>query len=364
MEISTSILNSNNRIEDVIKLNRTKTSYIHVDVMDGKFVDDVQFKLNEINAINRVTKYPMDVHLMVNDPISYIVKLKNMNISYITFHLEIRRSKEKIISKIKEMGYKVGISIKPDTDLEKIKPYLKDIDLILIMSVVPGCGGQKFLDGTVERIKEVKKIVVDGGYDVKIEVDGGINNETITKLNEIDIAVVGSYIIKSDNYYSRVDRLINLYNNKNVDLKLEKNNFFVNLLIGIGLFLMMVSAVIGLNGRMEIYAYFYSISKYFLVFLMGFICFSLGMFKKKVCCEENLKKTKMFYRVLLVFGLIPLIFTITVFLKLLIDAEQFFASLLGTFIFCSWYWPVYLIGFLFIVLSIVRLGEIKRLSKK
>ena len=80
MEISTSILGSKNRIEDVIKLNRTNTSYIHIDVMDGKFVGDTQFSVNEINAINRVVKYPMDVHLMVNDPISYIVKLKNMNI--------------------------------------------------------------------------------------------------------------------------------------------------------------------------------------------------------------------------------------------------------------------------------------------
>lgn len=227
MEISTSILGSKNRIEDVIKLNRTNTSYIHIDVMDGKFVGDTQFSVNEINAINRVVKYPMDVHLMVNDPISYIVKLKNMNIRYITFHLEIRKRKEKIISMIKEMGYGVGISIKPDTELEKIKPYLKDIDLILVMSVEPGKGGQKFIDSTVDRIKEVKKLVDDGGFNIKIEVDGGINDETITKVSDADIAVVGSYIIESENYYMRIEKLLS--NRKGV--KIVSNKLFGNLII-------------------------------------------------------------------------------------------------------------------------------------
>lgn len=208
MMISTSILNSSDRVESVLKLNRTNTSYVHIDVMDGKFVSDTQFKLNEISAVNRVSKYPMDVHLMVNDPISYIVKLKNMNISYITFHIEIRKNKEKIINLIKDMGYKVGISIKPDTDIEKLRPYLDDVDMILIMSVEPGLGGQKFIDGTLEKIKEIKKLIKESKRDIKIEVDGGINGENISKLNNIDIAVVGSYVINSDNYYDVIEKLL------------------------------------------------------------------------------------------------------------------------------------------------------------
>lgn len=208
MMISTSILNSNDRVDSVLKLNRTNTSYIHIDVMDGKFVDDTQFKLNEINAVNRVSKRPMDVHLMVNDPISYIVKLKDMNISYITFHVEIRKNKDKIIKLIKDMGYKVGISIKPDTDIEILRSYLDDIDMILVMSVEPGRGGQKFIDGTLDRIKEIKKLIKESKRDIKIEVDGGINGENIFKLNNVDIAVVGSYIINSSNYYDIIEKLL------------------------------------------------------------------------------------------------------------------------------------------------------------
>ena len=167
MKIATSILNSSDRIESVIKLNRTNTSYIHVDVMDGKFVSDKQFSVKEIKAVNLVTKYPMDVHLMVSDPLKYIEELSGLNISYITFHLEIKKDKKKIISKIKELGYKVGISIKPDTDLSELVPYLSDIDMILLMSVEPGMGGQKFLNSTVKRIKEIKKMIVDGGYNIE-----------------------------------------------------------------------------------------------------------------------------------------------------------------------------------------------------
>lgn len=207
MMISTSLLSASERINSVIKLNRTNTDYVHIDVMDGKFVADTQFKTNEIRAVNMVTKYPMDVHLMVNDPIKYILDLRDMNISYVTFHLEIRRGKEKIIAKIKEMGYKVGIALKPNTDVEKLKPYLKDIDMVLVMSVEPGEGGQVFLDNTVDRVNEVKKMIDDGGYNVKIEVDGGINDKTITKLSNVDMVVVGSYIVGKDNYYRQIETL-------------------------------------------------------------------------------------------------------------------------------------------------------------
>lgn len=361
MEISTSILGSKNRIEDIIKLNRTNTSYIHIDVMDGKFVSDIQFKINEISAVNRVTKYPMDIHLMVNDPISYIAKLKNMNISYITFHLEIRKSKEKIISKIKEMGYKVGLSIKPNTDIEKLKPYLKDIDLILIMSVEPGRGGQKFLDGTIDRIKEVKKLIDEGGYDIKIEVDGGINDETITKLDGVDIAVVGSYIIKGDNYYNRLEKIRNLYNHNLVNNKTQENSFMVNFLIELGLLLMFLSACIELSGH----SFLYSISKYFVIFLVGFICFSLGLFRKNIFYreKEKLKRQKLFYEILLVIGILPFILIGICFLSLvLLEKFTIFNSLFTTFIFAFLYWPIYLLAFLFVVVGIVRLSEIKRLS--
>ena len=101
MEISTSILNADDRIEAIVKLNRTNHSYVHVDVMDGNFVSDTQFNVNEIRAVNVVSNYPLDVHLMVDDPMKYINKLDDLNIKYITFHVEIKKNVSKIISKIK-----------------------------------------------------------------------------------------------------------------------------------------------------------------------------------------------------------------------------------------------------------------------
>ena len=208
MKISTSILNVTNRVESVTKLNTTNTSYIHIDVMDGKFVSDTQFNnFNEINSINIVSKYPLDIHLMVENPIEYIHQLNSMNIEFITFHIEVEKDINKLINLIKEKGYKVGIAIKPNTDLNEIKPYLDKIDMILIMSVEPGKGGQPFIPTTTNRIKEVRKLIK--GKNILIEVDGGINDETIIKVQDANIAVVGSYIINSDNYQHQIKKLLN-----------------------------------------------------------------------------------------------------------------------------------------------------------
>ena len=208
MKISTSILNVTNRVESVTKLNTTNTSYIHIDVMDGKFVSDTQFNnFNEINSINIVSKYPLDIHLMVENPIEYIHQLNSMNIEFITFHIEVEKDINKLINLIKEKGYKVGSAIKPNTDLNEIKPYLDKIDMILIMSVEPGKGGQPFIPTTTNRIKEVRKLIK--GKNILIEVDGGINDETIIKVQDANIAVVGSYIINSDNYQHQIKKLLN-----------------------------------------------------------------------------------------------------------------------------------------------------------
>lgn len=241
MEISTSILNADDRIEAIVKLNRTNHSYVHVDVMDGNFVSDTQFNVNEIRAVNVVSNYPLDVHLMVDDPMKYINKLDDLNIKYITFHVEIKKNVSKIISKIKELGYGVGLSIKPDTDIEELVPYINDIDMILVMSVEPGKGGQKFIDKTIDRIKKIKKIIDKNKYNIKIEVDGGIDDKSITMLDGVDIAVVGSYIIKSDNYFGRINKLLKVTDTlikKDIDvrdivksIKLYKFWFVVSILL-------------------------------------------------------------------------------------------------------------------------------------
>lgn len=205
MQISTSILNSNNRIESIKKLNYTKTKYIHIDIMDGRFVNDKQFTINEIKELNNLSQKKLDIHLMVENPIEYINKLDNLNIKFITFHIEVEKNINEIINKIKKQGYKVGIAIKPNTDINTLLPYIEKIDLLLIMSVEPGKGGQQFIKETPSKIEKIKKAI---NNNIMIEVDGGINNNTIKEINNIDIAVVGSYIIKSNNYNNQINNLI------------------------------------------------------------------------------------------------------------------------------------------------------------
>ena len=207
MKVAASILDCKDRVEGVLDLNKTSISYIHIDVMDGKFVPSIQFgNIEEIKNIDKVSKYPLDVHLMVDNPSDYIKELNNMNIDFITIHLEVDKDIKKIISEIRALGYKVGLSIKPNTPVISIKEYLDDIDLVLLMSVEPGLGGQKFMASTVDRIKELNTLI--NNRNILVEVDGGINNETITKLDNVDIVVVGSYITKSDNYSERVLELL------------------------------------------------------------------------------------------------------------------------------------------------------------
>ena len=207
MEIAVSVLDCKDRVEGVINLNRTNASFIHIDVMDGKFVPNVQFdNIGEIKEFNRVSKYPLDVQLMMENPEGYIKELSDMNIEFITIHLEVKKDKKEIFRMIKDLGYKVGLSIKPNTDISSLKPYLDDIDMILVMSVEPGLGGQKFIEETTNRINEIRKLI--GNRNILIEVDGGINIDNITKLDSVDIAVVGSYITKSDNYYKQIEELL------------------------------------------------------------------------------------------------------------------------------------------------------------
>lgn len=249
MKISTSIFNANDKVESVVKLNRTYTNYIHIDITDGKFVSNTNFNIKEIKAVNLVTKYPLDIHLMVEDPTWYIEQLKEMNVEYITLHVEIDKDIKELISKIKIMGYKVGLAIRPDTDIEKLKPYLNDIDLILVMSVDLRSDEKKFLDTTKYRVKLIREIIVEANTDIKIEVAGGITSETISLLGDVDIVVVGSYIMDSNNYNEKIDELIKIYNDGNSMIS-KKNSKKVS--------------------KLDFVYYFLNIVYYFLVTILGF----------------------------------------------------------------------------------------------
>ena len=206
MELSVSILNAKDKIQMIKLLNKTDISYIHLDVMDGQFVSQKSLPLEEIIELSKVSEKKLDVHLMVKAPIHYIENLKNLpNIEYITIHLEIDKDIKEILSKIKSYGYKTGLSIKPNTDINKLLPYLEDLDLILLMTVEPGLGGQSFISSSSNRLKELKQIA---NNNIKLEVDGGINNITIKEVPEADIAVVGSYITTSDSPIDKINDLL------------------------------------------------------------------------------------------------------------------------------------------------------------
>lgn len=207
MRLSVSILNSKDKINMIKTLNNTKISYIHMDVMDGLFVSQKSLPSDEIIKLSPFSSKPLDIHLMVENPMYYIERIKELpNIDNITIHLEINKDIKNILNKIKEYGFKGSLAIKPNTDINLLVPYLDIIDRILIMTVEPGLGGQPFLENSPNRIKEIKKLIKD--KNIELEVDGGINNQTINKVKDVDISVVGSYITTSDNPVQRINDLL------------------------------------------------------------------------------------------------------------------------------------------------------------
>ena len=209
MEISVSYLSSKYSKEQTIRLiEETTAHYIHVDLMDGGFVPSKNFTMPEVLDLLKDHQKPIDVHLMVFDPIIYIDELAKLQPEYITFHVEATKDVVKTIEMIRGYGIQVGLSIKPNTDLYELMPYLALIDLVLIMSVEPGRGGQEFIPSSVSRLQELLQIRKENHLSFKIEMDGGINKDTIGLVPNLDIAVSGSFVCTSDDYQARIDELI------------------------------------------------------------------------------------------------------------------------------------------------------------
>lgn len=210
MKISVSYLKSLYSKEKTIKLlENTSCDYIHVDLMDGGFVSQKNFNISEVLELLKDNKKALDIHLMTFDPILYINDLKVLKPEYITFHLEATKDIIKTIAAIKNSGIKVGLSIKPSTDILELIPYLSMIDLVLLMSVEPGLGGQTFLPLTKSRLDELIKIRNANNLNFLISVDGGINNETIKNVRESDIVISGSYVCMKPNFDEQIKELRN-----------------------------------------------------------------------------------------------------------------------------------------------------------
>lgn len=208
MEIAVSFLKSKYTIEDTIKkINETNAEYIHVDVMDGEFVPNKSFIYNDVKEILKKTNKKLDIHLMVGNPLEYILEYKNLNPEIITIHSEINKNIDDYIDLIKSYNIKVGLSIKPKTSIETIEKYLNRIDNVLIMSVEPGKGGQKFMDSILYKIDILEKLRAENNYNYKISIDGGINEDTIVKVKKVDFVISGSYICMSNDYQSKINEL-------------------------------------------------------------------------------------------------------------------------------------------------------------
>lgn len=209
MKVSVSILGLNDRKKAISLLNNTNCDYIHIDVMDGSFVPNKQFTTEEINNLEIISKKKFDVHLMVDNPREYIENLDISNIEYIIVHSEIDKDINELLDLIKSYNVKCGLSIKPNTDISILTPYLNKLDLILVMSVEPGFSGQEFISNSLDRVSKLKQIIKNNNLDIVMAIDGGINgsNASLVKKSGIDMVVSGSYVTNSLDYQDKINDL-------------------------------------------------------------------------------------------------------------------------------------------------------------
>ena len=201
MLISPSILASDfsNLEKEILSIEQAGADLVHIDVMDGTFVPNITLGAPVIKCLKGKTSLPFDVHLMISEPIRYIDDFAKAGADIITFHIEATQDVDGTIEKIKKAGCKPAVSIKPETPPEVIFPYLDKVFMVLIMTVEPGFGGQSFMHSTVSKIKAVRDEITRRNLDTHIQVDGGIDGDTVAVVaeNGADILVAGSYVFKA-----------------------------------------------------------------------------------------------------------------------------------------------------------------------
>jgi ribulose-phosphate 3-epimerase len=197
---------------DIEMINKSEADWFHIDIMDGVFVPNISFGMPVLRDIKKHAKKTLDVHLMIVNPDQYIETFASLGADILTVHYEACTHMHRTVQAIKATGMKAGIALNPHSSVNLLKDIIKDIDLVCLMSVNPGFGGQSFIENTFEKVKELKELIQSTGADCQIEIDGGVTNKNAKKLVEAgaNILVAGSYVFKSSNPAETISKLVKL----------------------------------------------------------------------------------------------------------------------------------------------------------
>lgn len=214
MIVSPSLLSADfgNLARDIEMINQSKAQMLHLDVMDGVFVPNISFGFPVIKYVQQLCKKPLDVHLMIVEPQKFINEVRDCGADIMNVHLEACNHLDRVVQQIHDAGMKAGVTINPATPVCLLRDIVAKLDLVLLMSVNPGFGGQKFIDNTLNKVKELRALIIETGSKAVIEVDGGVNAETGRLLANAgaDVLVAGNYIFKAQNPLEAIETLYNL----------------------------------------------------------------------------------------------------------------------------------------------------------